>query len=125
MLLAHGLARQGLCKGDVFVVGALLAVVGLTALFVFYPVLCILLSALRDNAGSFAPALFTQKLFSASIWSVDCITGTGSCGVAWHTVTLAILVGLLTTLLGLAFALVANRTRLPLKPCCARWPSCR
>ena len=29
---------------------------------------------------------------------------------------LAMLVGLLTTLLGLAFALVANRTRLPLKP---------
>ena len=116
ILLAHGLARQGLCKGDVFVVGALLGVVGMTALFVFYPVVCVLLSALRDNAGSFAPALFTQKLFSASIWSVDCITGTGSCGVAWHTVTLAILVGLLTTLLGLAFALVANRTRLPLKP---------
>jgi iron(III) transport system permease protein len=115
-LLAHGLARQGLCKGDVFVVGALLAVVGLTALFVFYPVLCVLLSALRDNAGSFAPALFTQKLFSASIWSVDCFTGVGSCGVAWHTVTLAVLVGLLTTLLGVAFALVANRTSLPLKP---------
>src|ERR1019366_3280976 len=35
MLLAQGLARQGLCKGDAFVVGTLLAVVGVTALFVF------------------------------------------------------------------------------------------
>src|SRR5580698_2819310 len=30
LLLARGLASQGLCKGDMFVVGALLAVVGLT-----------------------------------------------------------------------------------------------
>ena len=35
-----------------FVVGALLLVVGLIALFVFYPVLCILSSAVRDNDGS-------------------------------------------------------------------------
>jgi iron(III) transport system permease protein len=116
LLLARGLASQGLCKGDMFVVGALLAVVALTTLFVFYPVLCILLSALRDNDGGFAPALFAQKLFSGSIWGVGCLTKDGTCGVAWHTVTLAVLVGLLTTLLGLAFALVANRTRLPLKP---------
>ena len=116
MLLAQGLARHGLCNGDGFVVGALLAVVGQTALFVFYPVACILLSAVRDDAGAFAPALFAQKLFGASIWSVGCVTGAGACGVAWHTVVLAVLVGLLTTLLGLAFALVADRTHLPLKP---------
>ena len=55
MLLAHGLARLGACKGDVFVIGSLLLVVGLIALFVFYPVLCILSSAVRDNDGAFAP----------------------------------------------------------------------
>jgi iron(III) transport system permease protein len=116
LLLAQGLARLGLCKGDTFVVGTLLTVVGLTALFVFYPVVCVLLSAVRDNDGAFAPMLFAQKLFSASIWGVGCVAGDGVCGVAWHTVALAVLVGVLTTLLGLAFALVANRTRLPLKP---------
>jgi iron(III) transport system permease protein len=116
MLLAYGLARRGLCKGDVFVAGALLLMVGLIALFVFYPVLCILSSAVRDNDGSFAPALFTAKLFSTSIWSLDCIIGTRSCGVAWNTVAEATLVGLLTTLLGLAFALVALRSRMPMKP---------
>lgn len=68
MLLAYGLARLGVCKGDVFVVGALLLVVGLIALFVFYPVLCILSSAVRDNDGSFAPTLFAEKLFSRSVW---------------------------------------------------------
>ena len=61
MLLAYGLARLGACKGDVFVVGAILLVVGLIALFVFYPVLCILSSAVRDNDGSFAPSVFADK----------------------------------------------------------------
>ena len=61
MLLAYGLARLGVCKGDVFVVGAILLVVGLIALFVFYPVLCILSSAVRDNDGGFAPALFAAS----------------------------------------------------------------
>ena len=115
MLLAYGLARLGVCKGDVFVVGAILLVVGLIALFVFYPVLCILSSAVRDNDGGFAPTLFAEKLFSASIWSIDCVTGARACGVAWNTVAEATLVGGLTTLLGLAFALVALRTRMPLK----------
>ena len=116
MLLSYGLARLGACKGDVFVVGAILLVVGLITLFVFYPVVCILASAVRDNDGGFAPWLFAAKLFSPSIWGIDCVFGTRSCGVAWNTVSEATLVGLLTTLLGLAFALVALRTRLPMKP---------
>ncbi len=116
MLLAYGLARLGVCKGDVFVVGSILLVVGLIALFVFYPVFCILSSAVRDNDGSFAPALFAEKLFSPSIWSLGCVVGGPRCGVAWNTVAEATLVGVLTTLLGLAFALVALRTHMPLKP---------
>ena len=86
MLLAYGLARLGACKGDVFVVGAILLVVGLIALFVFYPVLCILSSAVRDNDGSFAPSLFLTKLFSPSIWGLDCVfgrTAAASPGTPW------------------------------------------
>ena len=116
MLLAYGLARLGACKGDVFVVGAILLVVALIALFVFYPVLCILSSAVRDNDGGFAPSLFATKLFSRSIWGIECAYSAHSCGVAWNTVAEAALVGVLTTLLGLAFALVALRTRVAMKP---------
>ena len=116
MLLAYGLARLGVCKGDVFVTGSLLLVVGLIALFVFYPVLCVLSSAVRDNDGGFAPDEFIAKLMSPSIWSLGCLSGAHGCGVAWNTVGEAALVGLLTTLLGLAFALVALRTRVPMKP---------
>ena len=44
------------------------------------------------------------------------MSGDRSCGVAWNTVAEATLVGVLTTFLGLAFALVALRTRMPMKP---------
>ena len=117
MLLAYGLARLGACKGDVFVVGAILLVVGLIALFVFYPVLCILSSAVRDNDGGFAPVAVRGE----AVQPVDLEPRlrhrrARSCGVAWNTVAEATLVGVLTTLLGLAFALVALRTRMPMKP---------
>ncbi|HEX5305772.1 MAG TPA: iron ABC transporter permease, partial [Dyella sp.] len=115
-LLADGLAQRGACGGDVFVTGVLLLTVGLIALFVGYPVLCVLSSAVRDNDGSFAPWLFVTKFASRSIWGLGCLGGGTSCGVAWNTVAEAILVGVLTTLLGLAFALVALRTRMPARP---------
>ncbi|MCW3475332.1 ABC transporter permease [Limobrevibacterium gyesilva] len=116
MLAAIGLARQGWCRGDVFVLGSLLLVVGLIVLFVGFPVVSILTSAVRDNAGGFAPDLFAEKLFNSSIWGLDCLVGTHACGVAWNTLAQATLVGVLATLLGLAFALAALRTNLPLKP---------
>ncbi|TBW39478.1 iron ABC transporter permease [Siculibacillus lacustris] len=116
MLIANGLARQGVCRGDVFVTGAILLVVALIALFVIYPALCIFVSAVKDNDGGFAPELFGAKLFGRPIWGIDCLVGGGACGTAWNTVVVATVVGVVTTLLGLAFALLALRTRVPMKP---------
>ena len=112
---ASGLAGRGFCKGDAFVTFCLVFIIGTMAAFVFYPVLCVLASAVRDNSGTFAPSLFATKLFDRSIWSLDCLATGGACGVAWHTVLVATLVGLSTTLLGLGFALVTLRTRMRLK----------
>ena len=61
MLLAYGLARLGVLQGRRVRRRRDPAVVGLIALFVFYPVLCILSSAVRDNDGGFAPSLFVTK----------------------------------------------------------------
>jgi iron(III) transport system permease protein len=115
MLTCLGLAGQGWCRGDVFVVSAIGWVIGLIALFVFLPVLTILASAFQDNAGHFAPALFWQKFTDASIWGLGCLGGGTSCGVAWNTVFLGVLVGLSSTVLGLAFALIALRTQFAFK----------
>ena len=115
MLLAYGLARLGVCKGDVFVIGSILLVVGLIALFVFYPVICILSSAVRDNDGGFAPSLFLTKLlshFDLGPRLPHRRTTVASPGTPWPKRRWS---ALLTTLLGLAFALVALRTRVPMK----------
>ena len=113
-----GLARQGVCKGDMFVVGSILLVGRrLTALFVFYPVLCMLaVGGARQRRQLRTAAVRRRSCSAHSIWGVGCVTGDGACGAAWNTADVAVLVGLLTTLLGLAFALVAVRTHLPLKP---------
>lgn len=113
MLVSYGLARQGWCKGDVFTVAALAIVCGSIFVFVGYPVLSVLASAFKDNAGRLAFNLFLEKLTDSSIWSLDCLAGGRNCGVAWNSLAQGILVGILSTLLGLAFALVAARTRFP------------
>ncbi len=110
MLFSCALATLGYCRGDLFVVGAIALVVALIALFVFFPVLTILSSALRDNQGQWAPGLFAEKFFDGSIWGLGCVTGRVSCGVAWNTVFLGLAVAAGTTILGMAFALVAVRT---------------
>ena len=113
MLLAYGLAWRGWCKGEVFTVGAIGLVCGSILVFVGYPVLSILISAFQDNDGRIDLLLFARKFTDESIWSLDCLAGGRSCGVAWNSLAQGVLVGVLSTLLGLAFALVATRTRFP------------
>jgi iron(III) transport system permease protein len=110
LILCHGLAARGWCRGDAFVVSSIGIIVALIAVFVFFPVSTILASAVQDNAGAFAPGEFVAKVTDRSIWGLDCVTSGLRCGVAWNTLFLAILVGLGTTILGLAFALIATRT---------------
>lgn len=110
ILLCHGLAARGWCRGDAFVTSSIGIVIALIIVFVFFPVGTILASAFADNDGHFAPAEFTAKFLDRSIWGLDCLTSDLRCGVAWNTLFLGILVAFGTTLLGLAFALIATRT---------------
>ena len=104
------LAARGWCRGDAFVTSSIGVVVALIVVFVFFPVSTILASAFQDNNGDFAPAEFVAKFIDRSIWGLDCLTSGLRCGVAWNTLFLALLVGVGTTALGLAFALIATRT---------------
>jgi iron(III) transport system permease protein len=108
--LTRGIAARGVINGDVFVVGAIGMIIALVAAFIFFPVTQILLSALQDNEGNFLPSVFFAKLFASKIWGLGCVYSNVNCGVAWNSLFLAILVGAGTTLLGLAFALIATRT---------------
>jgi iron(III) transport system permease protein len=114
-LLTRGIAAKGAINGDVFVVGSIGLIIALVAAFIFFPVTQILVSAAQDNDGSYAPALFLAKLLDQKIWGLGCLNGGVSCGVAWNSLLLAILVGAGTAVLGLAFALIATRTDFPAK----------
>ncbi|MDJ0969268.1 MAG: iron ABC transporter permease [Kiloniellales bacterium] len=114
-LFTQGLAARGLVKGDVFVVGAIGLIIALVGAFIFFPVLNIMTSALQDEDGAYSAAVFLGKLFDGKIWSLRCLGESVQCGVAWNSLLLAVLTGLSTTLLGLAFALIAARTGFRLK----------
>ena len=115
MLICHGLAARGFCRGDAFTVSSIGLIIALIAVFVFFPIIMVLISAFQDNAGTVAPDEFVAKLFDQSIWGLDCLTSNLRCGVAWNTLFLGVLVGFGTTALGLAFALIATRTGFPMK----------
>jgi iron(III) transport system permease protein len=110
MLLTHGLAARGFCRGDAFTVSSIGLIIALISAFVFFPIWEVLVSAFKDNDGNFAPQEFVAKFFDRSVWGLDCTYSSLRCGVAWNTLFLAILVGVATTALGLAFALIATRT---------------
>lgn len=112
-LFTQGWSLRGKVQGDGFVTGSIGLNVLLVLLFIFYPVAKILLSALLDENGTLSLLLFWNKLTSPRIWQLSCLTENLSCGVAWNSLYLAVLVGLTTTLLGLAFALAVTRTSLP------------
>ncbi|MGD9481188.1 ABC transporter permease [Shinella sp. G-2] len=115
LMFAFGLAERGVMKGDAFVVSSISLLVFLVTVFVFYPIGSMFVGAVQDFDGSFNPDNFIRNLQDPSIWSLNCVIGAGRCGVAWRTLWLAIMTGLGSTLLGLAFALVATRTRFPFK----------
>ncbi len=109
-LLTTGIATRGAINGDAFVVGSIGLIVAAVAVFIFFPVFRILVSALQDNDGVYSLSVFSEKFFDARIWGVGCLPSGARCGVAWNTLLLGVLTGFSSTTLGLAFALIATRT---------------
>jgi iron(III) transport system permease protein len=110
MLFSLGLAERGYFNGDGFIAGCIVAVLAATAMFTFYPVLNILVSAFQDDAGAWSVMAFLGRLTQPKVWGLGCLIGGPRCGVAWNTLLLALICGVGTTALGLAFALVVART---------------
>ena len=109
-LFTAGLAGRGAVGGDVFVVGSIGFVVTVVSIFIFMPIFQMMANALITQEGSYSLATFLGKLFSERLWGIGCIAGGVRCGVAWNSLFLAVVVGALTTLIGLVFALVVSRT---------------
>lgn len=109
-LLARGFAMKGLAKGDVFVAASICLLVASVLLFILYPLTNMLLWAMRDQSGLLQVGVFAEKFLDKNIWGLGCLGDDIGCGAAWNSLFLAVMVALLTTLLGLAFALVAVRS---------------
>lgn len=115
LIFSFGLAERGVLRGDAFIVSSIVVLVFLVVVFVFYPVGSMLVGAFQDFDGSFNSEGFSRNIVDPSIWSLECIIGGARCGVAWRTLFLAVLTAAGATTMGLAFALVATRTRFPFK----------
>jgi iron(III) transport system permease protein len=108
-LFTQGIAARGAVNGDVFVSSAIGGVITVVGIFVFFPIAKMLLAAFATDDGGYSVAGFFPKFFDGRIWGLGCLSG-GRCGAAWNSLFLAVIVGVLTTLLGLAFALVLTRS---------------
>ncbi|CUH41551.1 Sulfate transport system permease protein CysW [Ruegeria atlantica] len=108
-LFTQGIAARGAINGDVFVVSAIGGVIVIVTVFVFFPIAKMLLAAFITEEGGYSASVFASKFFDDRLWGLGCMSG-GRCGAAWNSLFLAITVGILTTVLGLVFALVVTRS---------------
>jgi iron(III) transport system permease protein len=106
---ARALARSGAFAGDATIATIVIVIAVLLLLFIFYPVARSLIAALLDQQGRFVPGVAAARLFTEDIWGVGCFGGGTRCGVAINSALLAVIVGVLSTLLGLVLALVVQR----------------
>ncbi|NBP45662.1 MAG: iron ABC transporter permease [Betaproteobacteria bacterium] len=108
-MLSLGLARLGAFRADPWVAACVLLISTLILLFVVYPVGLSLQAAWLDEQGAASWSAGWERMFSQRIWSLGCLSGPLHCGVAWNTLGMGLAVGLGTTLLGLALALLGER----------------
>ncbi|WP_058278333.1 ABC transporter permease [Ruegeria atlantica] len=108
-LFTQGIAARGAINGDVFVVSAIGGVIVIVTVFVFLPIAKMLLAAFITEEGGYSASVFASKFFDDRLWGLGCMSG-ARCGAAWNSLFLAITVGILTTVLGLVFALVVTRS---------------
>ena len=108
-LFTQGIAARGAINGDVFVVSSIGGVVVIVTVFVFCPIAKMLTAAFITEDGGYSIAVFASKFFDDRLWGLGCLWG-AKCGVAWNSLFLAVMVGFLTTALGLVFALVVTRS---------------
>ncbi len=114
-LFTQGIAARGAINGDVFVVSTIGLVIAIVTIFVFFPIAKMLVAAFVTEDGNYSITVFASKFFDDRIWGLSCLTGGPRCGVAWNSLFLAVVVGFLSTALGLVFALVVTRSNFRFK----------
>ena len=109
LLASFGVARLGYFKGDLFVAASVLGCGVLLALFIAFPVSKALYGAFLNEDGAWSLAALVARIGNERVWGLGCLSGGVRCGVAWNTLTLALLSAAGTTVLGTMMALMAER----------------
>ncbi len=104
VLFAVGIAEIGFQRGDRFIAGAVIFVILLVCVFIFFPTWAIFQTLLYNEEGGLAPFQFFHI-----------VTAFGVGRVILNTLLLALSVGAATTLFGLLFALYSTRSTSPLR----------
>jgi iron(III) transport system permease protein len=107
--LTISVSQSGKGAGDAFVVSMIGLIIALVGVFVFFPVMHILVRAFEVDGG-YSLTEFFPRFFSREIWGLGCLFGDRNCGVGINSLFLAVMTGAGTTLLGLSFALIFTRT---------------
>ncbi|HHE74573.1 MAG TPA: hypothetical protein ENL37_05755, partial [Desulfobacteraceae bacterium] len=97
-LFAIGISELGFQRGDTFIAGAVIFVIFMVVMFIFFPVWEIFRNVLFNKADEFVPFQFFRI-----------ITSFGVGRIIWNTLRLAFTVGAATTVCGLLFALYSVR----------------
>ena len=98
--LARTVSRLGLIQGDTFISGSLLSISVLLVVFILFPLVIILAKSIFVQ-GAFRPANFLAALQAyPSTWRI-----------LKNSILMVVTVGVLSTAIGFAFALVAERSR--------------
>ena len=114
-LLAEGMAARGFCRGERFAAFAIVLIVALLSVFVFFPILRLAAAAFVGTDGTLAPEIFVARVTAPELWRLDCFTSARRCGVVINSVQLGLLAATISTLLGLALAMLVARTDFRLK----------
>lgn len=100
LCLSRVLSRLGLIMGDTFISGSLLSISVLLVVFILFPLLVMLMKSVVGPQG-FQPATFLNSLRAYP----------STMRIVKNSLLMAGVVGVLSTAFGLAFALVAERSR--------------
>ncbi len=101
LVLAHGLSRGGYIRADTFVAASILMLAFFVVLFILFPIFAVLQHSVMDSRSGFRPSLFLDTLRQYKSFG----------RVLRNSLGLAVFVGISSTLIGLAFALAATRSR--------------
>lgn len=114
-LVADGMAVRGFCRGERFAAAAVVIIVALLSLFVFFPILRLAVAAFTGADGTVSLGPFLARVGAADLWGVGCFASARRCGVVVNTLVLGTLAATISTALGLALALLVARTDFRLK----------